>query len=154
MTSKLPYRPGVGIMLLNKDNLVFVGKRIDTRSEAWQMPQGGVDEGETESQAALRELEEEVGTGKANIIYESRDYYYYDLPDDLIPHIWGGRFRGQKQRWYLMRFTGKDSDIDITLHEPEFCEWKWASMDNVPQLIVPFKREVYTAIVNEFKTQV
>lgn len=147
----LPYRLGVGMMLLNKDNMVFVGKRIDTRSEAWQMPQGGVDHGETPASAALRELEEEAGTSKAEIIAESRDYYYYDLPEELIHDIWGGKYRGQKQKWFALRFTGDDSEININTEHPEFCEWKWADINTLPDLIVPFKRDIYSAIVKEFK---
>src|SRR5687768_5045371 len=112
MTS-LPYRPGVGIMLLNADNQVFVARRIDTISEAWQMPQGGIDEGEDPLQAALRELKEETGTDKAVLLRESHDWMTYDLPQALVPKIWGGRYRGQKQKWFAMRFTGQPSDINI-----------------------------------------
>lgn len=147
----LPYRSGVGMMLVNKDNKVFVGKRIDTRSEAWQMPQGGVDEGEDESVAALRELEEEIGTSKAEIIAASKDYYYYDLPEALVPDIWGGKYRGQKQKWFFMRFLGADSDINIATAHAEFCKWKWVTMQSLPDIIIPFKKDIYSAIVDEFK---
>ena len=137
-------------MLLNANGLVFVGKRIDTSSEAWQMPQGGIDEGEAPITAAFREMEEEIGTAKAELIAESKDWYYYDLPADLIPSVWGGKFRGQKQKWFALRFTGDDSDINIKTQHPEFHEWKWEKTENLPELIVPFKRKLYQELVNEF----
>lgn len=147
----LPYRDGVGIMLLNARNHVFVAKRIDMRSEAWQMPQGGIDPGETPLEAALRELKEETGTDKAKVLQESQDWLCYDLPDDLVPIIWKGRFRGQKQKWFALRFTGTDADINIHTQEPEFSEWKWVPMHSLPDIIVPFKKQIYTDIVAEFK---
>ena len=150
MQKNLPYRPGVGIMLLNTENQVFVGKRIDTVSEAWQMPQGGIDEGEEPLEAAIREMMEEIGTDKACMVAESNGWYNYDLPDHLIAKLWGGKFRGQRQKWYCLRFMGNDSDINIATDHPEFCEWKWAEIKELPDLIVPFKRELYQAIVNEF----
>lgn len=146
----LSYRQGVGIMLLNTQNLVFVAKRIDTRAEAWQMPQGGIDKGEDARSAAMRELREEIGTNHAEIIAESTDWYRYDLPSELIPTIWGGKYRGQKQKWFLMRFLGADSDIDIATEHPEFLEWKWAEPATLPDLIVPFKRQLYTDLLVEF----
>lgn len=148
--SALPYRPGVGIMLLNPDNRVFVAKRIDMTSEAWQMPQGGIDDGETPLQAARRELKEETGTDKAELLKESRDWLTYDLPDELISKIWGGKYRGQRQKWFAMRFTSTDSDINIATEHPEFSEWQWIEMDRLPDIIVPFKRTLYQALVNEF----
>jgi len=151
MTADLPYRPGVGVMLVNKERKVFVAKRIDMTSEAWQMPQGGIDEGESPEAAVRRELKEEIGTDKAEIIKASEGWYYYDLPQDLIPLVWGGKFRGQQQKWYAMRFLGEDSDIDIATEHPEFLEWKWVSADTLPDLIVPFKRVLYQALVDEFK---
>ena len=149
--SQLPYRNGVGILLLNAQNLVFVAKRIDMRSEAWQMPQGGMDEGETPLQSALRELEEETGTNKAEILQESKDWLTYDLPPELIPIIWGGKYRGQKQKWFAMRFAGTDADINIQTEHPEFSEWKWVPLHSLPDLIVPFKHTLYTQIVAEFQ---
>lgn len=151
MRTDLPYRLGVGIMLINREGGVFVAKRIDMTSEAWQMPQGGIDEGEDPRATALRELEEEIGTGKAEITAESRDWYTYDLPDDIIPKIWGGKYRGQKQKWFALRFTGEDSDINIQTAHPEFSEWKWVAMHELPDIIVPFKRELYQALVDEFR---
>lgn len=147
----LPYRNGVGIMLINRDKSIFVAKRIDTISEAWQMPQGGIDQGESPDVAAIRELEEETGTSKATILRESKDWLTYDLPDQLTSKIWGGRYRGQRQKWFAMRFDGEDSDINIETEHPEFCEWKWASASSLPGLIVPFKRVLYRAIVDEFR---
>ena len=138
------------MMLVNAQGLVFVAKRIDMRAEAWQMPQGGIDEGEKPRLTALRELKEEIGTDKAEIIYESPDWYYYDLPDELIPKIWKGRFRGQRQKWFVMNFLGSDSDIDIATEHPEFLEWKWVEPAQLPDLIVPFKRALYSTLVKDF----
>lgn len=146
----LPYRAGVGIMLLDKNNMVFVGRRIDSTIDAWQMPQGGIDEGEEPAQAALRELEEEVGTDKATIIAQSNEWLSYDIPDRLIPRIWDGKYRGQRQMWFAMRFHGNDNDININTPHPEFCEWRWASLEDLPAIIVPFKRDIYSKVVMEF----
>jgi putative (di)nucleoside polyphosphate hydrolase len=150
MTTNLPYRPGVGIMLINAEGLVFVAKRIDMLTEAWQMPQGGIDEGEEPLATAMRELKEEIGTDKAELLAESRDWYTYDLPDDVIPKIWGGKYRGQKQKWFALRFTGTDADINIQTEHPEFSEWKWIAPHELPDIIVPFKRSLYAALVEEF----
>lgn len=147
----LPYRKGVGMMLLNSRGRVFVAKRIDMTSEAWQMPQGGIDKGEEPRATALRELKEEIGTDKASIIAESDGWLRYDLPEHLIPKIWGGKYRGQEQKWFLMRFEGSDADINIETDHPEFSEWKWVEMQTLPDVIVPFKRELYEQIVAEFK---
>lgn len=146
----LPYRPGVGVMLVNAANDVFVAKRIDMTSEAWQMPQGGIDPGEDPAVTALRELEEEIGTRKAVMIAQSRDWLRYDLPDALVPRIWQGKYRGQEQQWYLMRFTGTDDDINIATAHPEFNAWRWAAMASLPDIIVPFKRALYAQLVEEF----
>ena len=149
----LPYRPGVGIMLLNATNQVFVAKRIDTVSEAWQMPQGGIDETEPPLQAALRELEEETGIPSAHVsvLAESRDWVTYDLPEHLIPKLWKGQFRGQKQKWFALRLHAPDGVINIHTEHPEFNEWKWIDMPRLPDMIVPFKRELYQQLVEEFK---
>lgn len=147
----LPYRAGVGIVLLNPQKQVFVARRIDTRSEAWQMPQGGIDEGEAPHEAAMRELEEETGTTKAEIIAESREWLNYDLPPELQGKIWGGKYRGQTQKWFVMRFTGDDSDINIATPHPEFLEWRWEHAERLTDLIVPFKRPLYTAVLEEFR---
>ena len=147
----LPYRPGVGIMLLNAEGLVFVARRIDTTAEAWQMPQGGIDEGEDPRTAALRELGEEVGTNDVTILGQSADWYCYDLPDELVPVIWKGKYRGQKQQWFVMRLNAPDSAINIATEHPEFSEWKWIPLAQLPEVIVPFKRDLYAALVAEFQ---
>ena len=146
----LPYRPCVGIMLLNRDGHVFVAKRIDMPSDAWQMPQGGIDRGEDPRAAAMRELEEEIGTAKAEIIAELPEWLDYDLPEELQGRLWGGRYRGQRQKWFAMRFIGRDKDIDIATKHPEFSRWRWAEMRELPDLIVPFKRTLYSTLVEEF----
>ena len=147
MSSDLPYRPCVGIMLFNRHGKVFVGKRIDQTVEGWQMPQGGIDKGESPKQAALRELKEEVGTGKAEIIGEMEDWVTYDLPEHLIGVAFHGKYKGQKQKWFALRFTGEDGDIDLTSHEPEFSSFKWVDLKALPGLIVPFKRDTYKAVI-------
>ena len=152
MSSDLPYRPCVGIMLFNKDGKVFVGKRIDQTVEGWQMPQGGIDKGEMPKEAALRELKEEVGTAKAEIIGEMDDWVTYDLPKHLVGVGFHGKYRGQRQKWFALRFTGKDSDIDLTAHEPEFSDYQWVSLAALPDLIVPFKRDTYKAVIAAFKS--
>jgi putative (di)nucleoside polyphosphate hydrolase len=137
-------------MLLNAKNMVFIGKRIDTTSDAWQMPQGGIDEGEEASAAALRELEEEAGTRNATILAQSREWLSYDLPDRLIPRIWNGKYRGQRQKWFALRFLGEDSQININTAHPEFCEWRWATITDLPDLAAPFKRLIYNKVIEEF----
>ena len=149
---KRPYRMGVGIMLINDRGLVFVGRRADTLNDAWQMPQGGIDTGESPRVAALRELKEEVGTDKAEIVAESRDWLSYDLPPELSKKVWRGRFRGQKQKWFLCRFLGADRDIHLDHHEhPEFDEWRWIEPDLLPRFIVDFKRNLYEDVLREFR---
>jgi putative (di)nucleoside polyphosphate hydrolase len=147
---RLPYRPGVGIMLLNAAGEVLVAQRVDMPSEAWQMPQGGIDAGETPQAAAWREMQEEIGTGAATMLAESRRWYRYDLPLELVPRLWQGRFRGQEQKWFAFRFTGTDADITIDSDHAEFSRWKWTAMASLPSLIVPFKRQLYLDLVAEF----
>jgi putative (di)nucleoside polyphosphate hydrolase len=144
-----PYRRGVGIMLLDGQGRIWVGRRIDTPG-AWQMPQGGIDKDETPRVAAIRELHEEVGTDKAEILAETKDWLTYELPGDLHLQAWGGRYRGQKQKWFAMHFLGKDSDIRLDLHEPEFDAWKWTTREELLTAIVPFKRKLYEDALAEF----
>jgi putative (di)nucleoside polyphosphate hydrolase len=144
------YRRGVGIMLLDRDGRVFVGRRIDQAEEAWQMPQGGIDPGETPRAAAFRELKEETGSDKAKIVAESVGWLTYDLPSPLRGKVWRGRYRGQKQKWFAMRFLGTDSEIDLAGHRPEFNAWQWVSHSRLGDLIVPFKRELYRQVLDEF----
>lgn len=151
--STLPYRPCVGVMLVNGDGLIFTGQRIDNDTPAWQMPQGGVDKGEDPRDAALRELFEETGISSdlVTIEGETSDWLTYDLPYDIVPRIWKGRYRGQKQLWYLMRFNGSDSDVNIATEHPEFSQWRWIEAELMVASIVPFKREIYTKVVAEFR---
>jgi putative (di)nucleoside polyphosphate hydrolase len=144
------YRPGVGVMLLDRGGRVFVGRRIDMAGDHWQMPQGGIDKGETPRQAALRELKEEAGTDKAEILAESRGWFSYDVPSPIAGRLWRGRYRGQRQKWFAMRFTGADRDIDLSTHHPEFNAWKWVEAAALPELIVPFKRALYLDVLKEF----
>jgi putative (di)nucleoside polyphosphate hydrolase len=148
--SGLPYRPGVGVMLVNAAGLVFVGQRLDSKLEAWQMPQGGIDAGEDPVTAAFRELEEETGVPAhlAEIIAETADWHYYDLPADLIGTIWKGRYAGQRQKWFAMRFLGSDADVAIDQPHPEFKAWRWAEVSTLVDMAVPFKRDLYADIIH------
>ncbi|MFK7881015.1 RNA pyrophosphohydrolase [Roseobacter sp.] len=150
--AKLPYRPCVGVMLTNANREVFVGQRRDSKTVAWQMPQGGIDKGEPARDAALRELWEETGVTSdlVSIVAESKQWLPYELPFDLVPKLWKGRYRGQKQRWFLMRFNGDDSAINIATKQPEFSEWRWLAARDLVDNIVPFKRDVYAAVMAEF----
>lgn len=151
--AKLPYRPCVGILLLNAAGKVFVGRRIDTAKEGdniWQMPQGGIDKGESPQQAALRELHEEIGTDKAEIVAESRQWLHYDLPGHLVGKVWKGKYRGQKQRWFALGFHGTDADIDLDVHHREFERWAWMDRETLLARIVPFKRDTYARVFTEF----
>lgn len=148
----LPYRPCVGLMVLNRGGEVFVGQRKDFRSDAWQMPQGGVDAGETPLEAALRELREETGIARdrVTLLAESREWIPYDLPKELIPKLWRGRFRGQTQKWFAFRFHGTDAEVDIETEHQEFTRWCWSPRDEVLGRIVPFKRVTYRKVLAEF----
>lgn len=148
----LPYRRCVGVMLVNPAGLVFVGQRLDNEEPAWQMPQGGIDPGETPQEAALRELREETGVtaDKVRIEAEAADWLTYDLPHDIVPRIWKGRYRGQQQKWLLLRFLGVDKDVDIATKHPEFSEWRWLPPGDLVAQIVPFKRAVYARVLDEF----
>lgn len=145
------YRRCVGILLLNRAGQVFVAQRIDTPGQAWQMPQGGVDKGEDLLCAAKRELFEETSIHQVSLLAESAGWHRYDLPVDLISKVWKGRFRGQKQKWFAFRFEGQDGDINIATPKPEFSDWTWVEARRVPDLIVPFKRELYQKIIAEFE---
>lgn len=149
--SALPFRPGVGMMIINKDRRVFVGKRIDSKANGWQMPQGGIDIGETPSGAAMREMEEEIGTNKGRILAESKNWYSYRIPEFLIPRLWDGQYCGQRQKWFLIEFTGEDSDINIQTEHPEFSEWQWVDFAELLSDIIPFKAKLYKQVIKEFK---
>jgi putative (di)nucleoside polyphosphate hydrolase len=148
--ARLPYRPGVGIMLVNQKGQVFIAQRIDSPGPAWQMPQGGIDKREEPLQAAWREMREEIGTDRARFIGESRDWLTYDLPPELVSQLWKGKFRGQRQKWFAFRFLGTDRDINIATEHPEFSSWRWAALEELPGLIVPFKRQLYHDLIAEF----
>ena len=152
--ANLPYRPCVGVMLLNREGQVFVGQRLDTTLEAWQMPQGGIDPGEEPLETAIRELGEETGIIPEHIelIAEARGEFRYDIPVEMIGKVWKGRYRGQTQRWFLFRYTGTDNDIHIDTAHPEFRAWRWADPADLPAIIVPFKRTLYAEVLAAFST--
>ena len=143
----LPLRLGVGIILLNKENKVFVGRRLDNPLKFWQMPQGGIDNGESFFQAAKRELEEETAITKVKLIKELDDWLIYNLPDDLLGKIWQGKYRGQKQKWFVMKFEGEDQEINVNTKSPEFLEWKWVNPDELPKIVVNFKTDIYKTLL-------
>jgi putative (di)nucleoside polyphosphate hydrolase len=153
--SRLPYRPCVGVMLVNADGKAFVGKRIDNREgDWWQMPQGGVDKGEDLRAAVLRELWEETGVTEehVSILAQTREELLYDLPEELMGKLWGGKYRGQRQSWFLARFEGTDANIDLNAHQPaEFEAWRWVEPELLPDMIVPFKKRVYRTVLDEFR---
>ena len=150
--AELPYRPCVGLMLLNREGRIFAGQRLDNSADAWQMPQGGIDDGETAVEAALRELGEETGIDpdEVEVLRESADWHPYDLPRTLIPKLWNGRYRGQTQRWFALRYSGPDSAVNIATDEPEFRAWAWMAHDVLVDRIVPFKRDTYARVFEEF----
>jgi putative (di)nucleoside polyphosphate hydrolase len=147
----LPLRNGVGIIVLNKNNRVFVAKRIDNPKDFWQMPQGGVDKNEDHLNAAYRELKEETSIENVKLIKEIQEFTIYELPDHLLGIIWKGKFKGQKQKWFIMRFLGKDSEINIKTKKPEFLEWKWIKINEITKIVVDFKLDVYRKIEDEVK---
>jgi putative (di)nucleoside polyphosphate hydrolase len=153
--SDLPYRPCVGVTLINAQGLIWAGRRLDSTADAWQMPQGGIDDGEKPRAAALRELEEETGitADQVKFLAKTHRWLTYDLPPELLGKVWGGKYRGQRQKWFLYRFDGDDSSIDIAKDHPEFAAWRWIAADELLASIVPFKREVYAQVIQSFRAQ-
>ena len=149
----LPYRPCVGVVLIDARGMVFAGQRIDSPTPAWQMPQGGIDEGETPREAAYRELREETGVtrDKVEFVGKTHGWVTYDLPPELLGKVWGGKYRGQRQKWFLFRFKGQDADVKIASEHPEFSTWRWILVDEMVESIVPFKRAVYEEVVRSFR---
>ena len=149
----LPYRPCVGVVLIDARGMVFAGQRIDSPSPAWQMPQGGIDEGEKPREAAYRELWEETGVTRdlVEFVGKTHGWVTYDLPPELLGKVWGGKYRGQKQKWFLFRFKGQDADVKIATEHPEFSTWRWILADEMVESIVPFKRSVYEEVIRSFR---
>ncbi|CAG7589222.1 RNA pyrophosphohydrolase [Hyalomma marginatum] len=152
--SRKKYRPGVGIILLNQKKQVFIGQRVDSVVETWQMPQGGIDGEEAPLEAALRELMEEVGTDDVELIQTSTKWYYYDLPTELQPILWDNQYVGQKQKWFLFKYLGADTEINIKTKQPEFIAWKWTEFADLPNIIVYFKKQLYLDLVEEFESTI
>ena len=146
----LPYRRGVGMFIINSAKTVFVGKRVDGKGNTWQMPQGGIDGEETITEAVMRETQEETGITNVEIVAESSNWYYYDLPESLISRFWEGKYRGQKQKWVLLKFLGEDTEININQSPPEFLKWKWTEIESLPGLVIPFKKQLYQSVIEEF----
>jgi putative (di)nucleoside polyphosphate hydrolase len=153
VVTELPYRPAAGVMLLNREGKVWVGQRLDSTLEAWQMPQGGLDEGEDALEGALRELEEETGIRreKVELIARCPAELTYDLPEDLVGKLWRGKWKGQRQTWFLLRFLGTDADVNLATAHPEFRAWKWAEPAELPAMIVPFKKQLYEDVLAAFR---
>lgn len=151
--SDLPYRPCVGVVLINAEGRIFAGQRLDSTVAAWQMPQGGIDEGEKNRKAALRELWEETGVTEdlVEFVAKTDGWVTYDLPEELLGKVWGGKYRGQRQKWFLFRFKGTDDQVNIATEHPEFSEWRWIGADEMIASIVPFKKDVYETVVAEFR---
>ena len=148
---KLPYRNGVGIFLLNKEKKLWIGKRIDNNKNFWQMPQGGTDPKESDSEAMMRELKEEIGTNNVKVLSKSKKKLFYDLPQEFINKVWSGKYKGQQQQWYACEFMGSDNEINLNYHKPEFSEWKWIEPANILDLVIPFKKNLYKKILDAFK---
>ena len=145
-----PYRPCVGLLVINGEGLVFAGQRLDSHSNAWQMPQGGIENGESILDAGLREMREEIGTNNVLFIGEMSEWLKYDLPGNLINRLWGGKYRGQTQKWLAYKFLGEDSEINIQTKHPEFCDWKWLNAEELTKLAIPFKRTIYEKVLKEY----
>ena len=147
----LPYRNGVGIFLLNKEKKLWIGKRVDNNEDFWQMPQGGIDPKESDSEAMMRELKEEIGTNNIKVLCKSEEKFFYDLPKEFINKVWSGRYKGQAQQWYACEFIGSDNEINLNYHKPEFSEWKWIEPEKILDLVIPFKKNLYKKILDAFK---
>ena len=151
MNNLKPYRNCVGLLVINKSRNVFVGKRIDSSLNAWQMPQGGIEPDEDPKSAGIREMEEEIGTSNVKLIGEMSEWLNYDIPEKLSHRLWGGKYRGQTQKWLAFKFLGNDNEINIKTKDPEFKEWRWEHHKNLPELAVPFKKEIYKKVIKEFE---